>query len=224
MSTKGKKFWTEFEVNDQRFWIQNVEKCHVDIVVHAMVNDYVREEPIGLYSKSYEDHGYKLESEVAYQNIVENGCSLVCLTVNEDGQPTVAAMHCLEIVNYEEVKDEYMFGHSYLWHLLQFNNICAKMNVKKYIIDKGMYVFPEFRRNGISVQLLKCWPLLCKRLKIQICMGTFTSEFSQLAARRAGLVELKWLSYEEMRKVFPEQIPLGIEEHSKGVALYYACA
>ncbi|KAK4880259.1 hypothetical protein RN001_008405 [Aquatica leii] len=212
----------EFKVGGKHFWIQIVEECYVDELVKAMTGDYQKEEPIAYFTNAFDDIEYITKCRDAYNDIFRKGYSIVCLTTNELGKPTIAGVHCLDLVPYQEVKDEFVFGHSYVWHLLQFKNICIEKNINKYLVDRGMYVFPEFQRKGIGSELLKCWFLLCKRLKIQLCMGTFSSKYSQVAADRAGLIKLKYLPYHEIRKVFPGEIPEGIEVHSEGMALYYA--
>lgn len=63
---------------------------------------------------------------------------------------------------------------------------CKHYGVDKYLSSAGLVVIPECRGRGIGEQFLKCRESICKEFGIKLTSTSFTSEFSNRVADRAG--------------------------------------
>ncbi|KAF5277783.1 hypothetical protein FQR65_LT03763 [Abscondita terminalis] len=213
------KIWSEFTDKGKEFWIQDVQDEYFDIIANAMSSDFIKDEPLGYYGKVFEDSIIVEKQKQNYYQTLRKCQSIMCMTRDEFGNPTPAGVHCQEISSYP-MEETFFFGRTLLVYMLQFNNILSELAVNKFSLDKGLFVFSKYRGYGIGRQLLKCWPLICKEANVEVGVGIFSSKYSQTSAKRAGLIELKYLPYKDIRNDCPKEIPLGIEEHTEGLKLY----
>lgn len=83
---------------------------------------------------------------------------LVCLTKNENGKPIIAAMNCTTICSVYDEKD-YCEGQgqvleTLMWVKYQVDPF-SKFNITEYLDAMGLYVLPEYRGEGLGLELLK---------------------------------------------------------------------
>ncbi|KAF5277785.1 hypothetical protein FQR65_LT03765 [Abscondita terminalis] len=222
------KILKEFEVGGQKFWIQNVEKHQAAMVVDVMVNNFRLDEPVAQYKPTFKillslDYRQNSKDIVrdknAYVEILKSGLCIVCMTKLND-VPVIAGIQCFEIGSADMINSRWRMGEKVLQYILKVSKLCEKLNIENYLISRGLFVFPEYRRKGIGHSLLQCRSVVCKMANQKVAIGIFSSKYAQAAAKRAGFIEVFKRSYEEIRADLPSEIPLGIENHTKELLLF----
>ncbi|KAK4880258.1 hypothetical protein RN001_008404 [Aquatica leii] len=222
MASKDKtlpKIWKEFEIENQKYWIQDAEKFQENKIVHAMTYEFTRDEPLSIYSKLFENTELIEKLRQAYVKLLQTGFCIVCMTKNNE-KSVLVGIQCFESSSTIQSGESWQLGENLMQYMLKCTNMSSKLNSIQYWEDRGLYVFPEYRQKGIASHLLSCWSLVCKHTGQELAIGRFSSKYSQAAARKAGLIELHYCTYEEIRKKLPSEIPLGVELHTEGSALF----
>ncbi|KAK4880257.1 hypothetical protein RN001_008403 [Aquatica leii] len=214
-SSTPPKIWKEFEIENQKYWIQDAEECHQNLVIHAMAYEFTRDEPLSIHSKLLENTELIEKIRKAYIEILHDGFCIVCIT-KDNNKSVLVGFQCFEVSSLVEAHKSWRLGVNLMQYMLKRANISSKLTSQQYLEDRGLYVFPEYRQKGIAAHLLSCWSLVCKHAGQELVIGTFSSKYSQAAARKAGFIEMYYCMYEEIRKELPSEIPLGVENHTKG--------
>lgn len=100
-------------------------------------------------------------------------------------------------------------------YVTKYNSFFQKYKLPCYLTALGLFVRPEFRGEGIGLELLKAREPLCKAVGIPATCTVFTSIASQKLAQRAGFQEMTEINYEDIQKIDPTWKFPGIEKHTK---------
>lgn len=90
----------------------------------------------------------------AWENCLKHNLSLVCLTKDEDGKPTIAGINCTAPCTKYDNKEAAQGLEILQWAKDQVD-VFAKFNITEYLDGMGLYVPPKFRGEGIGTELLK---------------------------------------------------------------------
>ncbi|KRT79880.1 hypothetical protein AMK59_7626, partial [Oryctes borbonicus] len=158
--------WATFqgrkEINGAKrtYWIQDVtDECKGDIVKY-MVKQFVTDEPLSKYGKVYEsaNAGDLAVLEAMWNEVLNDNLALVCLTKDENGTPTIAAMNCTTICSVHDEKVSYegkgQVLETLMWVKDQVDPF-KTLNIQEYLDAMGLYVLPEYRGEGLGLELLK---------------------------------------------------------------------
>ncbi|KAI4465212.1 n-acetyltransferase-related [Holotrichia oblita] len=207
------------------YWIQDITDEYKDEVVKYMVKQFVTDEPLSRYSKVYESlqtSNLKKLEEIWYEGLKCN-LGLVCLTKDENGKPTIAAMNCTTISRIDD-EESSETGHQILdtltWMKKQVDAF-KTLNITEYLDAMGLYVLPEYRGEGLGLEVLKAREPLCRACGITTSITLFTSIISQKLAERAGFQDLCAIDYDEIERRNPRFSYPGIQNHTKTLRLMY---
>ncbi|KAF5277781.1 hypothetical protein FQR65_LT03761 [Abscondita terminalis] len=231
MSSKAKKIWKEFERRRHsdgkltKFWLESLREEHVEEVIELLKTKYLYEEPLSNYFKSAEDEVTMKEAEPFYRHIMLQGYSIVCMTIDDDGNEKLAgfSINTLDSIDKPKIQATGVAFNKILGiveYLHSIDNEYRHYGVSEFLSDKGLHVVPDYRGYGIATEYLKCWLLIAKEHNVKVVGGTFTSQFSQASAKKAGFTELVSRSYAELRKINPDMVPDNIEEHSEYIKIF----
>lgn len=79
--------------------------------------------------------------------------------------------------------------------LFENYDTCDHHGVDHYLSSAGLVVTPEYRGRGIGEQLLRARGVVCEHFGIELTSNTFTSDFSNQIAAKAGFKIDKILRY-----------------------------
>ncbi|KAK4880260.1 hypothetical protein RN001_008406 [Aquatica leii] len=232
-TSKPPKIWKEFERKRHsdgkliKFWLQEIEEHQIEDVVELLLKNYIYEEPLSKYFKVAEDELTLAEGREFYKHCMLQGYSIVCMTKDDDDNPKIVGFNINTLDSKYGPKievDGIAFNQmlAIVEYIHSINNMYEYCGVAEFFCDKGLYVLPEYRGYGITVEYLHCWKLIAKENNIKVVGGTFTSKFSQAAAQKAGFTELVSRAYVELRKIDHELVPDNIEEHTENLKVYYS--
>ncbi|GJQ70247.1 hypothetical protein Trydic_g22695 [Trypoxylus dichotomus] len=224
--------WATFqgrkEINGAKrtYWIQDVTDEYKDDVVKYMVKQFATDEPLSKYSKIYESTNAADLAilEQLWNEVLKYNLALVCLTKNENGKPIIVAMNCTTICSVYDEKESYEGKGQVLETLMWFKEQVdpfEKLNIQEYLDAMGLYVLPEYRGEGLGLELLKAREPLCRACNIKASITLFTSSISQKLAERAGFQDLFTMDYEEIERRKPRFRYPGIQEHTKSLRFMY---
>jgi GNAT superfamily N-acetyltransferase len=91
-------------------------------------------------------------------------------------------------------------------------NIFERYGVKEFLAAFGLVVHPDYRGQGLGVEILKTRTTLGKTLGLKVTMTFFTTVQGQKSAKKAGMQLLAELPYsifktEDGKEVYPISIP-----------------
>nr|XP_022919254.1 uncharacterized protein LOC111428072 [Onthophagus taurus] len=223
--------WHEFtSKSGKNYVIQDIPDEYKEIVANYMVYGFTKEEPLFKFSYASTFPNFLNEAGKFWKKAVYENLSLVCLTTNENGEIQIAGANCMYIAREDEEKSykndneetsstlKVLKTHVYMGKKA---DAFARLNIKEYMKGMGLYVLPEFRGEGIGIELLKAREPLCTHLDLKASCTVFTSNFSQNSAVKAGFKDLYVISYEDLAQVNEELVFPGIETHTKSIKFMY---
>ncbi|KAB0797320.1 hypothetical protein PPYR_08314 [Photinus pyralis] len=224
-----KRFKGRKEINGviPSFWIQDVPEDEFQNVVNCMVERFCTEEPLTKYSGMLKDPKSVEDMRNLWIYMLHNRVGLACYKENSDprGKPIFAGVNCMHIKKKHE--PEYKFSGTTVLQI--FGTLVAAANktdlyeffgTDAFLSSLGLYVLPEFRGQGIGLEMLLARQEMCKALKVKAAITLFTSTVSQVLAEKAGYNVLNEISYADLRDVYKFDYP-GAEEKHKSVKYMY---
>ncbi|KAF2893673.1 hypothetical protein ILUMI_12499 [Ignelater luminosus] len=224
--------WSKFdglrEINGKKpkFWIQDITEDLIEPVRHSMMTGFIAEEPLCKYSKFNEDEVSVAEGWELYKHVLSNKLSVVCMTNDAEGKPKIAGISCLTRISKDEPHVEFSGKcltkvMNLVEYVYSVKNPIDVFKVDEYMTDRGIYILPEYRGQGICNEILHAWAAVCKAIGFKVIIGTFTAIGSQKSADRVGFKELNSFDYAELEKINPDFSLPGIQEHTKSLRLLY---
>jgi len=211
-----------------KFWIQDIAEDEYETVVNHMVDKYLNDEPISAYSKLTSDPESVEELRVMWRKVLKEKLGLICYMENSDanGKPIIAAINCMHIkrkfdknITPKGVKASQFIGP--VKFLSNMKNAFQLLGVNEFLNGVGLYVLPQFRGQGLGLELLKARELLCKAVGIKATVTAFSAATSQILAERAGFKDLSAISYADLERANPTLSFPGIQQHSKVLKYMY---
>ncbi|KRT84426.1 hypothetical protein AMK59_998, partial [Oryctes borbonicus] len=156
--------WSRFEgkivTNGKRksYWIQDITDEYKDQIVNYMVEMFLMDEPMSFYSGSYKDTELSGKFRQLWVNAVNQNMGLLCLTMDENGKPTMAGVNCTAICTIND-KNHESIGCDKILPLFTWlkgqDDAFSKFNIAEYLDGMGLFVLREYRGEGIGAELLK---------------------------------------------------------------------
>ncbi|KAJ8929229.1 hypothetical protein NQ314_018108 [Rhamnusium bicolor] len=216
---EGKK-----EINGikRKYWVQDVTEEYADAFLGYMTIGLLGEEALCKYSKIIEDTQSEQEIVELWRNSLKEKLALICLTKNEKGEVQIVGGNFtfraykgehfdLDIFKGENIRKVILTAE----HVYQMKDIYTELNTDQYLTALGLYVLPEFRGEGIGVEILKARRELCLAVGLSASATLFTSPTSQHIAAKARFKDFVEITYEDLEKENPECSFPGITEVSK---------
>jgi GNAT superfamily N-acetyltransferase len=82
-------------------------------------------------------------------------------------------------------------------------NIYEDYNVDQYLTAYGLCINPEYRGRGIATEMLKAQVTILKAFSLTVTSTPFTAIGSQIAAKKAGFIDVFIMSYDDIEKTLP---------------------
>jgi GNAT superfamily N-acetyltransferase len=101
-------------------------------------------------------------------------------------------------------------------YIFNYVNIFERYGVAEFLAAFGLVVHPDYRGQGLGVEILKTRTRLGKALGLKVTMTFFTTVQGQKSAEKAGMQLLAELPYsifktEDGREVYPIDIPKNVK-------------
>ncbi|XP_069669088.1 uncharacterized protein [Periplaneta americana] len=198
------------------FRIQDLPEELEEELLDLMCNIFVRDEQISARCKMCEDPVSVQESREAWRKAINQKMTLVAI-VDEDGaaKPRIAGANILGVtLKSDPPNDENKYKGKAVRETWKFINwalepvdVFKTYGVDEYMSALGLLVVPEFRGQGLSVELLKARFPLAKAVGLKATMTFFSPAAAQAASLKAGMELLHEVLYEDYKKdgevVFP---------------------
>lgn len=179
---------------------------------------------MSFYSGAYKDPEVLGKFRQLWVNAVNQNMGLLCLTMDENGKPTMAGVNCTAICTINDKNLESIGCDKVLplftW-LKEQDDAFSKFNITEYLDGMGLFVLREYRGEGIGAELLKAREPLCRACGLKASLTVFSSPFSQSCAIRAGYKDFVAIDYDKLEEIKPEFSFPGIQKISKSVRLMY---
>ncbi|GJQ70243.1 hypothetical protein Trydic_g22693 [Trypoxylus dichotomus] len=216
--------WSRFEgkivTNGKRrsYWIQDITDEYKDQIVNYMVEEFLVDEPLSHFTETSNNPEVKEKFRQVWINVVNHNLGLLCLTIDEDGKPTIAGVNCTTICTiYDEALQAKGGGkifNLFTWLKAQ-KDAFSTFNITEYLDGMGLYVLREYRGEGLGLELLKAREPLCRACGLKASLTVFSSKFSQSCAVRAGFKDFFAIDYDKLEEIKPEFKFPNIQKHSK---------
>ncbi|CAG4937891.1 unnamed protein product [Colias eurytheme] len=223
------KIWGKFERNVEgkgtlSFVIEDVPEAMWDSAVEFMLGNYVEEDVWWSTAGTAQDQDAIQEYRVLWSSIIRQKMSLACFLLGEDGteRKLVGVNMCMlqeknHFVEHNPPKTKAgLLSLRMFAEAMKVTAVYDKYDTASYLMGAGLSVAPEFRRLGISVELLKCRMLLAKELGQHVTGGIFTSTAAQRAAEKAGMECLYQVPYKE----FGEQCEIDFNTDTESLKIF----
>nr|XP_022919228.1 uncharacterized protein LOC111428056 isoform X1 [Onthophagus taurus] len=219
--------WREFvSKTNRKYWIQDITEEYKDIIASYMAYGFSKDEPLCKFSHATTYAEYLKLAYNFWRKCVDQNMGLICFTKDEDGDWKIAGMNCTVVSTIDEEYEK--FENKCLNKIISTITYVTKqvdafetLKIDKYLSALGLFVLPEFRGEGIGLELLKAREPLCKACGIKVSCTVFTSLFSQVIATKAGFKDLYDISYSELEKRNPLFKFPGIQDHTTNIKFMY---
>ncbi|CAK1553724.1 unnamed protein product [Leptosia nina] len=228
MSREYPRVWGKFE-RDVRgkassFVIEDVPESMWDAAVEFMLGNYIEEDVWWSTAGTAQDPDAVQEYRVLWKGIISQKMSLACFLLGDDAKEKtlVGVNMCMlqekdHFVEHNPPKTKAgLLSLRMFAEAVKVPAIYDKYDVTSYLMGAGLSVAPEYRRLGISVQLLNCRMLLAKEIGQSVTGGIFTTTAAQKAAEKAGMECLHRVSYKE----FGEQCEIEFNTDTEHLKIF----
>ncbi|XP_031345480.1 uncharacterized protein LOC116172411 isoform X2 [Photinus pyralis] len=229
------KVWRRFkglrEINGTvpSFWIQDIPENERENVVNFMTDGFCKEETLCKSLGLLNDPESVETLRKAWRLVLLDNVGLACYMENLDpnGKPILAAANCTHIKKCDEEEVNITITGSKVQQIFATLNVLMdEKNAFEFLETDfllsalGLYVLPQFRGQGLGLELLNSREDICRALAIKASITVFTSSVSQYLAEKAGFKLLSEISFEDLRNIHKYEYP-GIEEKQKGLKYMY---
>ncbi|KAJ8940601.1 hypothetical protein NQ318_004797 [Aromia moschata] len=157
--------WSTFEGKKnvgggkRKYWIQDLSEEYKDEVVEHMINNFINDEPLTRCSKIAQDPESFEGFRSLWKDVVDQNMSLICLTKDEDGVTHLAGCNVLTVAQKDD-HDQVYQGRGIqivlgiLSDVSHLKDVFSEINSDTYLSALGLYVLPEYRGEGVAVELL----------------------------------------------------------------------
>ena len=105
-------------------------------------------------------------------------------------------------------------------YICNYVNVFEMYGVTEFLSAFGLYVHPDFRRQGLGTEILKARTNLGKALGLKVTMSFFSTHGGQNSAKKAGMELLAELPYsifktEDGKEVYTNMNPKTVKIMAK---------
>ncbi|KAF5293139.1 hypothetical protein FQA39_LY13749 [Lamprigera yunnana] len=207
-----RKFKGRKEINGviPTFWVQDIPLDEFDKVTDCMIEKFCRDEPLTRLSEITNDSKSVKDMRIMWNQILCERLGIICYMENPDanGSPIFAGVNCTHLKTRFDKKLQ-LHGRAScqlfesMDYLTDQNDTFSKLNSDFLLSGLGLYVLPEFRGQGVGLEIIKARDDLCKAVGIPAIVTVFTSHFSQRIAEVAGYKMISEISYDDLKKANP---------------------
>ncbi|KAF5297813.1 hypothetical protein FQA39_LY11962 [Lamprigera yunnana] len=225
-----RKFKGRKEINGiiPSFWVQDIPLDEYDKVADCMIENFCRNEPLTAYSEVSNDLESIKEMRVLWKQVLSDKLGIICYMENPDanGNPIFVGVNCTHLKTRFDEKTQLNGATSCqifesMDYLMDQTDAFNELNTDILLTALGLYVLPDFRGQGIGLEIVKARDALCKAVGIPAIVTVFTAHNSQIIAERAGYRVLSEISYEDLEKSNPKFKYPGIDKHTKMMKYMY---
>ncbi|KAF5297811.1 hypothetical protein FQA39_LY11960 [Lamprigera yunnana] len=225
-----KRFKGKREINGviPSFWVQDIPEDQFEDALDFIMSGFPVDEPLNKYSGLTNDDESMESLRSAERKIIYDKLALICYAENPEpnGKPIIAGINTTFAKSKHEgdiqIKGETI---EKVFDALETVNIrkdaFQELGTNVLMNALGLYVSPEFRGQGIGIEIVKAREDLCKAVGIKAIITTFTSIASQKIAEKVGYKILDEISYEEIKKSDNRLNFPGLEKHTKMIKCMY---
>ncbi|KAF5281277.1 hypothetical protein FQA39_LY05163 [Lamprigera yunnana] len=231
------------------FWIQDIPLDQYEVVVDLTMNGFSLDEPLNIIND--QESLDSLRSIMSKALLTKCGLVCYAQNLEPNGKPIIAAVSCTTVKTKwdKEVKVSMKFFKSALTNELNLlynngtetraegktltriydtmdvlrkrKNVFDALQVDVLMCSNGLYTSPDYRGQGLGIEMFKARETLSKAFGIKASVSTATSIISQKLAERAGYKVLSEISYDELKNMDSKFSYPGIEKHSSHLKVLY---
>ncbi|XP_069669115.1 uncharacterized protein [Periplaneta americana] len=221
--------WRKYEGTSQmadgkkpKFVIQDLTEDLLEDVIELMCFTFCKEESIFGSVRITEDPVSLNELGEFFRRMWRDKVAVVALLDDGSSNPRIAGFNMLCICRKQDkfCIDDYKGPalrtvlRDLLGYAANYVNIFEHYDVKEYLGAFGLFVHPDFRRQGLAAELLRARENLCKSVGLQATMTFFTSLGGHNSGHKAGLDLLAEIPYNVFKTEDGQEVYPGIQPKS----------
>lgn len=203
-----------------KFIIQDLDEEYLEEAIELMSTCFCKDEAMFGALKITDDPISMKELQNLWRDMSRLNAALVALADDGSARPRVVGVNMTYVCRIQDKfsPDDFTgtamkrMARDGMVYVFNYVNIFERYGVTEFLAAFGLVVHPDYRRQGLGVEILKTRKILGKALGLKVTMTFFTTVEGQKSAKKAGmqlLAEIPYNSFktEDGMEVYPISIP-----------------